>query len=349
VVSFDDAIEDYKFIKLGPIDDGFLTSIDQILTHKEHFYIMDKNQHKLFVFNEKGEFVRKLAAQGDGPMEYSFMGPVQIDVKNDRIYLSDQRKAQFLVYDLDLEFVKSIKTPVITFKDFKLFPEENKILLDFMYWSFMANDVNNFYSLGFFELEPFTFIEGYLPYNEKRHDKGNIYQTLFGTSEQLYFRMYDPTFYAFDLSQESKVYPRYQLQFKEGFVDPEAIENTPREEISNKLFRNTPEVMHIQHLQATDQYLHFEYQTGLPFKGHYVVYDLKNKKTIRLETDKKDMRLIQYPIATYQDYFISVVDVSTLAYLSKETDYNTTHPRIPLPAYDLEEDAHFLLLHKLKL
>lgn len=349
-LTFEQALGDYNFVKLGALDKGFLQSIDQLIVHKEHFYVIDKGQHKIVVYQANGEFVRQLQAHGDGPMEYTQLGPVQIDTKNDLLYISDQHKGQFLVYDLHFEYIKSIKTPGINFTDFHLIPEENQILLTFRYNPFTLNDIVHKYSLALFQLEPFALVEGFLPYKDNMLGKAMGNHMLFGQDELYFFRPFDPTFYAFDPATEPKVYPRFNLTFKEGFIRPNVVENASSiNEIMKEIKEITPEVMYIQHMLANDQYLLFEYQTGTPMKGFHIAHNLQTKLTTRIEEGEKDMRLIQYPIATYQDYLISVVDANTLEFLSKETDYNTTNPRIPLPAYDLEEDAHFLLLHKLKL
>lgn len=347
---FEEVLGDYHFIKLGALDRGFLQSIDQLIVHKEHFYVIDKGQHKIVVYQANGEFVRQLQAHGDGPMEYNHLGPVKIDPKNDLLYISDQSKSQFLVYDLNFEYIKSIKTPGINFTDFHLIPEENQILLTFRYNPFTLNDKVHKYSLALFQLEPFALVEGFLPYKDNMLGKAMGNHMLFGQDELYFFRPFDPTFYAFDPATEPKVYPRFNLTFKEGFIRPNVVENASSiNEIMKEIKEITPEVMYIQHMLANDQYLLFEYQTGTPMKGFHIAHNLQTKLTTRIEEGEKDMRLIQYPIATYQDYLISVVDANTLEFLSKETDYNTTQPRIPLPEYDLEEDAHFLLFHKLKL
>lgn len=67
-------------------------------------FIVDASQNSIFRFNDKGEFIQKIAHHGQGPKEYSML--FNIALSKGLIYGLDRKKIQ--VYDYDGNYIKTI-------------------------------------------------------------------------------------------------------------------------------------------------------------------------------------------------------------------------------------------------
>lgn len=84
--------------------------IDKMQTWNDFIFILDSNIGKsLFVFNRKGEFVRRVGCIGQGVGEYASVNDFTIEISTGLIYLLDNALQKINVYCLETgNFVKSI-------------------------------------------------------------------------------------------------------------------------------------------------------------------------------------------------------------------------------------------------
>lgn len=69
----------YTFLPLETRSECLIGSIDEIIPYKGYYYLLDKQSKAIFSFDAQGKFVWKIAAEGEGPGEYSALNHLAID------------------------------------------------------------------------------------------------------------------------------------------------------------------------------------------------------------------------------------------------------------------------------
>ncbi len=91
------SIPEIKYIPLETNKSSLIGSIDKLLYKNNHFYILDKRQNEIFIFNQKGKYVSSIKQKGEGPGEYLEL--IDMDVDNEgNIYVADNGRAQIIKY-----------------------------------------------------------------------------------------------------------------------------------------------------------------------------------------------------------------------------------------------------------
>lgn len=99
-----------SYIMLDSDEEAMFTEISKMMYYKERLFIFDGNTSSLYIFDMSGRLQGKLDRVGQGPGEYLRLR--DFDVKDDLIYLYDDRLKKILCYDLNsLEYRKSVSTP----------------------------------------------------------------------------------------------------------------------------------------------------------------------------------------------------------------------------------------------
>ena len=75
---------------------------------KNNIYILDRKEKFMYLFNEKGKFLKKIGRPGQGPGEFERPCSIYIDSK-DTIYILDERHRRVEIFDSNASYVKSIK------------------------------------------------------------------------------------------------------------------------------------------------------------------------------------------------------------------------------------------------
>jgi hypothetical protein len=74
------------------------------------FYLV-KRDNNIFIFNENGLFERKIGTVGRGPDEFTVAHDVQVDDKNQEIYLLAGWQKKFFIYSFGGELIRTFKIP----------------------------------------------------------------------------------------------------------------------------------------------------------------------------------------------------------------------------------------------
>lgn len=112
VSSVEDVFDEVDVVLLEQTDFSLISKVDQVKFHKERYYILDKKQRSLFVFDSKGNFIFSTASKiGKGPNELLYIQHFDISNKNDEIVLLDPLKRRFIHLNHDGDFVKDIFFP----------------------------------------------------------------------------------------------------------------------------------------------------------------------------------------------------------------------------------------------
>ncbi len=113
-VDYDELVDEIKYLQLGK-EKGLIGEIAQILYHRDRYYIYDKAQDMVFIFDSAtGECIRRINSKGRGPQEYLAINNIDINREADELIVVDRLKSQVLFYDLDGNY-KYVRTmPVLT-------------------------------------------------------------------------------------------------------------------------------------------------------------------------------------------------------------------------------------------
>ena len=110
-VDFQNVIEDIRYIPLGDEAD-VMGQIGRLLYHEGVFYVYDRSQDEVFLFNERGRCFKKISDRGPGPREYFAIGGIDINPEGTELLIDDRMSSNVLFYDLKGEFKRKRKLPV---------------------------------------------------------------------------------------------------------------------------------------------------------------------------------------------------------------------------------------------
>lgn len=94
-----------EFIPLETSERSQIVKINQLKYYQGQWYILDKAQSCIFVFDNKGKFIAKIYQQGEGPGKYRSIE--YFDIHNNDIEILDPR-GKLLIYDMNGEFQATI-------------------------------------------------------------------------------------------------------------------------------------------------------------------------------------------------------------------------------------------------
>lgn len=109
-LDYSDLIDSIGIIKLETNDQSVIGSIRKILVKNEKFYIYDRMNRTIVIFNKNGKFINKLNRNGKGPGEYFELRDFDVD-ENDNIHILSYNK--ILTYNSSLDCTNERELQVI--------------------------------------------------------------------------------------------------------------------------------------------------------------------------------------------------------------------------------------------
>jgi hypothetical protein len=103
--SLSDYFENIELIPLETKDDVLIARLSKLLYYKDRYYVLDKQQHIVFVYDAEGRFIFKIDKQGQGPGEYPFLSNIQINPFTNHLELLCAMGFLY-EYDLSGKFIK---------------------------------------------------------------------------------------------------------------------------------------------------------------------------------------------------------------------------------------------------
>jgi hypothetical protein len=129
-----------RYIPLETSDQCLIGQANKILIRNNKIYVADfRKSMALFVFDMNGKLLFKIAKRGEGPGEYVNLHDFDIH-RNGDIYLFDQNKKKFLVYNSEGEYLRDVNSEY-RFSYFCLVNNR-------MYWSELRERGNMFVNLA---------------------------------------------------------------------------------------------------------------------------------------------------------------------------------------------------------
>ncbi|MDH6534744.1 6-bladed beta-propeller [Parabacteroides sp. 52] len=249
------------------------------------------------LFDKKGKFISNIGAIGQGPGEYNLIYSMQIDEKNQRIYLMPWQTDKILVYDLTGKSLEPIRLPYRSNKGiFKVegdrvgvavlpFPQIPSVA-----WiQTLDGEVLHEIPAGHLSL-PFDF-------------SNEIQSTQNSPDMDLSFWYWQPrpdSLYHIDL-QKGELNPRFTANFKKDELEPHSYMEWP-----NHFLGTTSTVVHITGPEGERK------------EGKEPAFYIVDKKTLkgaflRLENDYMGGENMGYPIYTFQKgYYAKNMDPGNL-------------------------------------
>ena len=345
-------VDSFSFIKLDHLGKGFVSDINQLVVHKDFFYIFDRSHHKILQFTLNGEFRQQLHHVGAGPEEYQSINSFQIDPSKDHLIVHDSRGKKLIWFDLDFNFIKSKSIPYY-FNSFHVLSETNTAL---MYFGnnpqYLENSAVSFYSIGHFNLENAEPVGWHLPFEKEMAGKtfGGSANILGDPKTPKIVRDFDPTIYQW---KNDTIKPLFKLHFSRGFISKEDLyKEADFINFIQDARKNIREISGIQQHFETDRYLHLKYTSFHPeaFLFQSAFIDLDSHEIIhpRYE-DAVFQRLTQNGnTVVHNNFLIKTVTLDLLNYMRENMAEDIAKSKVTLPDFDLENDNPYLFIYRLK-
>lgn len=113
VIDLNSLIDSIEYIPLETNEKCMISDIFQVHSDTGNYFIHDRMNNNLFLFDLNGTFVRKIGTLGKGPNEYLEIYDVALDKKNKIISIMDLKGRKYLLYSYAGEFKRSVKMDVI--------------------------------------------------------------------------------------------------------------------------------------------------------------------------------------------------------------------------------------------
>lgn len=132
VANFSPLLDEYRLVILETTDNCLIGEINKVILSDSLIFVHDPFiANKLFLFNDKGEFIRQIGAYGHGPGEYVQVSDFYYDENIGKILLYDQFKSKIMYFDITGKHIKD-ENQVFRYINFTKIGEEYvyKNLLD---------------------------------------------------------------------------------------------------------------------------------------------------------------------------------------------------------------------------
>lgn len=100
-----------EYIALETRPESVIGDIDKIIIIDNDFYLLDKKNTKgIFIFNEKGKYLRKIQNVGNGPGEYLRISDFQYNRATKQLEIYDDITFKIYIYNLNGTFIRSVNS-----------------------------------------------------------------------------------------------------------------------------------------------------------------------------------------------------------------------------------------------
>ena len=229
-------------------------------------YVWEEQTESVFMFDENGKFIDKIADKGEGPNEYLKIGNVTLS--DSLICIFDTYSRKVLYYDLDCNFIKRVSTQYV-----------NQNIITAAY-SFMLGD-RIYFGIHFREDfrtdmygAPYKCVSMDLDLNKESVKRFLPYDYSCPTESESHFHVYEQYYATLNdkvrfmisnldtifVATQDTIVPEYVLDFGEQSVPVRLYKTTYHEAKYNDEFDNY--VTGIQHMLDTEDYIILQFKYG---------------------------------------------------------------------------------------
>jgi len=323
---FKNIIDSLEIIKLETSKQSTIGKITKVIYKKNKYYIFDRANSVIFIFNSKGKFINKLDKQGKGPKEYIELRDFDITEEGNIEILSYNK---ILTYNSQFDLIEERKA---------LF-EDNKKLIPSVH--FTSNGDYDLFFRGSFGLRNSKEKGNYGVYcvNKDLKVLGRYFPTSFKYpgSHQTFYKssgkinlsntLGNDTIYSVD---KFKIYPNYFVDFGKKKITREDMEKN-RQMIYAKVAENNL-IGGIEMIFENSDYMCFLFYIG--HKPKQLVYNKISKET-RVIHVNKETRPVPYPMSygTTGESFFTIIEPH--AYIG--TKHKKTNTELPKERNELSD------------
>ncbi len=342
-------IEDFYYVPLETTDESLFAYCTRIERYDGKLFVFDAHgTKKLFLFDEKGRFLKSLGEKGNAPFEFIRPSAFAIDRTKKEIVIYDNMKRKWMRFTMDGDYIGSLDVPFSTYCNFQILPDGeyvtatninalNRHLGPYFDYKLLYTD-----SIGKFRKAAYTFPE--------TEHSALAYDPVGRTG--------DAVFYAPIYLNEVYTVTDTALQLRYKF-DYDAFTPFEKEKMSSFESYDDYDNYRLSHTYVT----HFaENDTHLMFvtsdkddKRFITLYDKRSKKLINFTGFSNDTDFIMDSgsgLYSYQDYFIAMVHPLYLKALKQYIDQTTHYPikeeNKPLFEHIKEDDNLVAVFFKIK-
>lgn len=318
---WDSLIDDIKIVPLETNNNCLIGEVCRISNLNEKFYIQDKHNKVLFIFDEKGKFLFKIAKNGKGNGEYLELRDFKVDLVGN-IYILDYQK--IIKYSSAGEYLASI--PLDKYQNIEKYDYLNPL-------EFALGKDGDFYlyngSMGILKSLKNQFavykinskgkLTGrYIPIKRQLfQSEGFFYETRTGYNIQPILG--NDTIYSIN---EGRFEKNYYVDYGKRKLSDEVlpVKQSGLGEYILKLGNSSDYCMGIRKIIETEDAIAFNFWN----KGvlHYVLNSKKsNKQYVGKQYSCKTIRPSNFA-CTYKEYLISVMETNILKGMCNEISPN---------------------------
>jgi len=330
---------DISYIPLETNEQSVIEQIGEVKIGNEFFLV--KSFNSILLFMNDGSFVTKIGTTGKGPNEFQVAHDLNVDKRNQTIYLVSGWQSRFFVYSAGGELLRTFKIPLYAAISFR-FTGQGDMLC------YSDNYLGNIES-SFVIMDTSGNIIKYFPnqFPFKKHPKytsGYQHENLFYQfNDQLYKKeMYSDTVYIY---KNLDFRPHLVIEVGDRLVTPQARSEFDRIYLASNYI--TP-----LNLFEFGDYLYYEFMYELTFGTETIIYGFfGSKKDDYQVLINSEQGLINdldggpniWPKTTLDDKtIIGWIDVIKLKeHITSET-FKKSNPKYPEKKKELEQLANSL-------
>ena len=98
-LKFSKIVTDYEVIPLETNENSVIKMIGRIILLRSFLLVQDSRNRSLLLFDKSGEFQRKIGSKGKGPGEFTRITDIDVDHKNNLIFVYDQKQGKLITFD----------------------------------------------------------------------------------------------------------------------------------------------------------------------------------------------------------------------------------------------------------
>ena len=229
-------------------------------------YVWEEQTESVFMFDENGKFIDKIADQGEGPREY--LNIKNVSISDSLISIFDSQGAKILYYDMDCNYISTH-----SLKDIRqsVYPVAQSFILgDKIYFGVFFRETFRTDKYGVphkwvsmdLDLNKES-VKRFLPYD---YDCPTESESHFHVYEQYYATLNDKVRFMISnldtifVATQDTIVPEYVLDFGEQSVPVRLYKTTYHEAKYNDEFDNY--VTGIQHMLDTEDYIILQFRYG---------------------------------------------------------------------------------------
>jgi hypothetical protein len=309
------------YVPLETTDVALLGRITKMEIADSLFFLLDKQTHTIWCFDQKGKYINHIHRLGQGPEEYVSIFDFTVDIADNLIAVLDRNTKKILWYTFSGKFVKSRRIEVSAMR-FGLL-NDNKILAYTNGADFYMKGGNASLAYNYFIIDSVDKITAYFPHNEMTDNLLGIKIIEINDGKVLATYAANDTVYEF--SRDGELILKHVIDF-----------------------RNNSQYAHRDAVYYSDNYTLLTYTHEN--RARFILRNNKTDKSIIgnfLENDIDFISLANPEPVKIQDnriYYLKDVDFIT----KQKRDGKPVYPNIPALSVLKNEDNPVLLIGYLK-